>query len=337
MATFGDLPVEIHQLIANCCGDIGHGVLVKFSLLNRSFQSLALPVLTSSVKLDHLKNDDRKLQLFIHRFAPLYRTKLTCLSLVLGRSQIPAPYSLDDGLDEIYADILSLLPFLQNLNVTISSGSAKEALEESDFPLTLKAVQRLKHLKALTICQDQDDPSAASSSFVAHLLFDCLPRLKCLQTLKLDRMTIVLPSNLPAQSAQLNHLSHLRLRSIRIIHKPSTHLRRDSFTEFINFFSQNLESINLRDITFDLPSQIHQVFAPRLCNLVLSFKSSQPRDLACKTIERDYLEQLYRYVLENFSGSSSLESINIHEPIGLDQYKILKSRGGFRDVFQTNQ
>ncbi|KAI9611613.1 hypothetical protein H4Q26_008568 [Puccinia striiformis f. sp. tritici PST-130] len=138
MVTFGGLPVEIHRLIGNCCGDIGHGVLTKFSLLNRYFRSLALPALTSSVELDHLKDDDRKLQLFTHRFAPLHRTNIVTLSLVLGRSQIPAHYSLEDGLDDIYANVLSLLSLLKTLRVTVSSGPAKDALEEGDFSLTLK-------------------------------------------------------------------------------------------------------------------------------------------------------------------------------------------------------
>ncbi|KAA1087876.1 hypothetical protein PGTUg99_020091 [Puccinia graminis f. sp. tritici] len=337
MTTFGDLPVEIHRLIANSCGDIGHGALTKLSLLNRYFQSLALPMMTSSATLDHLRDDDRKLQLFTHRFAPLHRTKLITLSLVLGRSQIPAAYSLDDGLDEIYANIISLLPLLKTLHVTISSGSDKGALEEGDFSMTLKAMQRLKHLEALTICQDQEDSSSASSTFVTDMLFDHLPRFKCLRKLKLERMDIVLPSNLTAQSDQSIHLTHLHLQSLRILKNPTAHIRGDLFTEFINFFSENIESLNIKDITLDLPSQPCQVVAPRLYNLGLSFSSTRSGDLAHKTNDEDSLEQLYRQVLENFSRSSSLESINICEPVGLAQYKLLHNRGGFRDVFQVNR
>ncbi|PLW05487.1 hypothetical protein PCANC_09894 [Puccinia coronata f. sp. avenae] len=338
MATFGDLPVEIHLLIAKRCGDVGHDVLVKFSLLSRYFQSLALPALTCSAELDRLQDDDHKLQLFTHRFAPLHRNKLVTLSLVLGRSQIPAHYSLDDGLDEIFANIISLLSQLKTVHVTISSGSAyKDALEEGDFSLTLKAMERLKYLETITIGQDTDGGSVDSASFVTHMLFNCLPRFKCLKKLTLHRMNLVLPATLASETSHSIHLTHINLQSMRITKNPSSVVQRDQLTEFIHFFSQNLKSLSIKNITLDLPPQSLPLLAPRLSNLDLFFTPNHSHDVAPNLIANDYLEQQYRHVLEKFSRSSSLQSISIGGPVGLAQLKLLQQSGGFRGVFQVNQ
>ncbi|POW11193.1 hypothetical protein PSTT_05433, partial [Puccinia striiformis] len=283
-------------------GDIGHGVLTKFSLLNRYFRSLALPALTSSVELDHLKDDDRKLQLFTHRFAPLHRTNIVTLSLVLGH-----------GLDDIYANVLSLLSLLKTLRVT--DGKAQTSRKAHHLSRTRRFFRRLINIRHA-------------------LLFRCLPRFKCLKTLQLHRMAIVLPYDLSAQSVRPAHLSNLNLCSVQILKNSATLSRQDLSTEFINFFSQSLESLSIKNLTFDLASQTHPVVAPRLCSLGLSFAPSQSHGLTPKTIETGHFEQIYRQVLESFSESPSLESINICEPIGLAQFKMLQSRGGFEMSFK---
>ncbi|KNZ64269.1 hypothetical protein VP01_1049g4 [Puccinia sorghi] len=336
MTTFGALPVELHRLIAKRCGDIGHGVLTNFSLLNRYFQSLALPLLTSSAVLDGLRNEDNKLQLFTHQFAPLHRTELVTLSLALGRSQIPAHYSLDDGLDEIYANIISLLPLLKTVHLTVCSGPAKDALEEGDFSLTLKAMGRLKHLETLTICQDTDDCSVTSSLFVSHLLFECVPRFQSLKKLKLDRMDLVLPSTPAAQT--FPSIQQLALQSVKILKNPSSNPRGDPLAELITFFSPSLESLNIKDIVLEMPPHSFPLLAPRLNRLELSFAPNPSYDPPVPTsMDNNYLEQCYRQILENFSGSSSLQSICIPEPIGLAQLQLLQNRGGLPSVYQVNQ
>ncbi|KAI9611614.1 hypothetical protein H4Q26_008569 [Puccinia striiformis f. sp. tritici PST-130] len=150
-------------------------------------------------------------------------------------------------------------------------------------------------------------------------------------------MAIVLPYDLSAQSVRPAHLSNLNLCSVQILKNSATLSRQDLSTEFINFFSQSLESLSIKNLTFDLASQTHPVVAPRLCSLGLSFAPSQSHGLTPKTIETGHFEQIYRQVLESFSESPSLESINICEPIGLAQFKMLQSRGGFRNVFQVTQ
>lgn len=345
-ATLQNLPIEIHQLIINWCYQLSYDTLVKLALLNRYFHSLVQPVLTTSTDLVRLNCDEQKLQLYIHHFAPLHRTRLIHLSLVLSRSQIPNPYSLDDGLDEIYANIFSLLPRLKTLRLLICSGSTKDDLDKEDFEMTRNAIGRLERLEHVSISGDQNLCSAIisqdappNSQFISRVIFETIPQCKLLRKLTITSLVVLLPSDLSKQSNQLRQLAHLELDSVQLLRLTFASPQSDLFCQFINFFSETLESLIIRDVKLDLPLQPHAVEVPKLYKLVLSISKLSsdfyfPND-QLGSIRHHHLELLYRDLLEYFA-SSSLQSIDLPEPIGLAQFKALCDRGTFRNVYEIN-
>ncbi|MBW0525713.1 hypothetical protein O181_065428 [Austropuccinia psidii MF-1] len=151
MVVFEDLPVELHLMIIDDCAQLGHDVLSKVSRLNHHFGSLARPFLIGGVNLTRLSQDEHRLELFTYKFLPFHRTTLTKLSISLCQSKAMGYYSLDDPLDEIYANIISLLNQLKTLKFYIEGNHKNSSLEKDDFALTILATQRLKKLNSISI------------------------------------------------------------------------------------------------------------------------------------------------------------------------------------------
>lgn len=337
---FVDLPVEIHQAIANSCGELGRDVLCRFALLGRHFRAMTQPILTRSADLTLIK-DEHKLGLFTHHFASVYRTQLTNLSLVLGRSQIPNPYSLEDGLDDIYANIFSLLPRVHTLALVIDSGSSKDILEKEDFPQTLRAVARLEHLECLTILRDpnraiEGSHHPESFEFISTILFTCVPKTKCLKRLNLEHIPIVLPRDFVDHSNRPSNLLHLHLQSIHI-HSNPDQAHVDPFLDLIKFFSRKLESLTIRDVKIDFPLEPRPIDMPHLYCLGLQISpisDSTLLDKQMKQNENHDHKKLYRDILECFSGSSA-RSVKLGHSIGFSELRALQDRNGFLDVLEV--
>ncbi|KAI8460306.1 hypothetical protein BY996DRAFT_2715986 [Phakopsora pachyrhizi] len=230
---------------------------------------------------------DRMFRGLIYDFLPIHRLSLTQISIFLTPTNLKSNWSrfqydlydiFEDPLDRIYSDILGLSKFLSNLTIKFSNSSS-HYLQSSDYPLTISSVKRLTRLQSLSLSGSRNpsdsiisysssdgsnrltnlgeihsrphQPSPSSQDFLALFLSSALPSLRSLESLSLEKLSLILtqawwPSSVPSVS-----ISNLRLYQIKIWPSTGELYDRSHQVPMHNFLKPFLENLKKLEISID--------------------------------------------------------------------------------------
>eukprot|EP00918_Siedleckia_nematoides_P006795 GHVU01014792.1.p1 GENE.GHVU01014792.1~~GHVU01014792.1.p1 ORF type:complete len:318 (+),score=11.32 GHVU01014792.1:134-1087(+) len=228
MATFSDLPVELHHRLARTCASQGHSVLAKYALLSRQHFHLARPLLHNSADLSHPTCGPESLSKFIYNFAPHHRTDLYRVSIAFRPSPSQCPY---DELDESLSQILSLLGTISELEIKLETPNIEES-----FLLTIRTLACFTRIRSLTI-RGQGELAPR-----VDLILNALPQLGTLHTLRLEGLTIVRPSWKRGASS---------VRALDIDNCVFSDPASEDIGSFIDLFGPTLTALRLRNLSKD--------------------------------------------------------------------------------------